>query len=52
MSGDPGKTAPDLGAGAERDKGTPGLLGDALSPVVAPEETDEEKLTEPDSEEH
>ena len=25
-----------------------GLLGDALSPVVAPEYTDEERLSEPD----
>jgi hypothetical protein len=26
-----------------------GLLGDALSPVVAPEYTDEERLSEPDN---
>jgi hypothetical protein len=30
------------------EKGTPGLLGDALSPVVAPENTDEERLSEPE----
>jgi hypothetical protein len=28
-----------------------GLLGDALSPVVAPEYTDEERLSEPDKSE-
>lgn len=40
--------APGVGEGAEKGEGTPGLLGDALSPVIAPEDTDEERLAEPD----
>jgi hypothetical protein len=31
----------------DSDKSTPDLLADALSPVVAPESTDEERLKEP-----
>jgi hypothetical protein len=31
----------------DRGKSTPDLLADALSPVVAPESTDEERLKEP-----
>ena len=38
----PDRPAPEDGSEAA------GLLGDALSPVVAPEYTDEERLSEPD----
>ncbi|MGO4591210.1 hypothetical protein [Paenarthrobacter sp. 2TAF44] len=41
----PGRPAPEDGSEAA------GLLGDALSPVVAPEYTDEERLSEPDKSE-
>jgi hypothetical protein len=31
----------------DRDESTPDLLADAFSPVIAPENTDEERLKEP-----
>ncbi|MFC9350392.1 hypothetical protein [Arthrobacter sp. NPDC057013] len=43
MSDVPSDDAPD----PDRDEGTPDLLADALSPVIAPENTDEERLKEP-----
>ncbi|WP_347109539.1 hypothetical protein AAHB33_02680 [Paenarthrobacter sp. S56] len=49
MTDVPGDDAPGVGEGTEKDKGTPGLLGDAMSPVIAPEDTDEERLGEPEA---
>jgi hypothetical protein len=48
MTDVPGDDAPGVGEGSEKDEGTPGLLGDAMSPVIAPEDTDEERLGQAD----
>lgn len=43
MSDVPSDDAPD----PDRDESTPALPADAFSPVIAPENTDEERLKEP-----
>ncbi|MFP3580012.1 hypothetical protein [Arthrobacter sp. fls2-241-R2A-200] len=42
-----GKPEPD--GSSETNKNTGGLLGDLLSPVIAPENTDAERLSEPEA---
>ena len=49
MTDVPADDAPVPGQGEDEGKGTSGLLGESLSPVIAPEETDEERLSEPDA---